>query len=114
MARQLVRPLLDDQGKLTVITLDSQLEEQIYHAMDAQAPATRPVSMQPSYLKRVVDGIRSFMGEHLAIACPTLLCSSPARFHLRRMLEPFLPKLVVLSPNEIPSNVSIQSMGVVR
>jgi flagellar biosynthesis protein FlhA len=44
----------------------------------------------------------------------TLLCSSPARFHLRRLLEPFLPRVVVLSPAEIPVTVMVQSLGVVR
>ncbi|MGH9470201.1 MAG: flagellar biosynthesis protein FlhA [Terriglobia bacterium] len=114
MSRALIRPLLDPQGKLTVMTLDSQLEEQIYHAMEGQAANARPLPVQNSYLKRVVEGLRSLMGEYVSVACPALLCSSPARFHLRRMLEPFLPKLVVLSPGEIPSTVSIQSMGVVR
>jgi flagellar biosynthesis protein FlhA len=44
----------------------------------------------------------------------TLLCSSPARFYLRRLLEPFLPRIVVLSPAEIPPTVSVQSLGTVR
>jgi flagellar biosynthesis protein FlhA len=48
------------------------------------------------------------------MASPVLLCSTPARFHLKRLLEPFLPKLVVLSPNEIPPVVSVQSLGVLR
>jgi flagellar biosynthesis protein FliP len=39
--------------------------------------------------------------------------SSPARFHLRCLLELFLPKLAVLSPAEIPTTIEIQSMGVV-
>ena len=45
---------------------------------------------------------------------PVLLCSTPARFHLRRLLEPFLPKVVVLSPLEIPPMVPVQSVGMVR
>jgi len=43
-----------------------------------------------------------------------LLCSTPARFHLKRLLEPFVPKLVVLSPGEIPAVVPVQSVGTVR
>jgi flagellar biosynthesis protein FlhA len=39
------------------------------------------------------------------------LCSTPARFHLRRLLEPFLPRIVVLSPLEIPPRVPVQSVG---
>jgi flagellar biosynthesis protein FlhA len=42
------------------------------------------------------------------------LCNSPARFHLRRLLEPFMPRLVVLSPAEIPAAVTVQSVGVLR
>jgi len=43
-----------------------------------------------------------------------VLCNSPSRYHLRRLLEPFLPRVVVLSPAEIPVNVSVQALGVVR
>ncbi len=114
LARSLVRPLLNDQGKLTVVTIDPQIEEQIYQAFDPQSGATRSPSVQASFLRRMVDGLRAFMGDQMSVACPTLVCSSPARFHLRRLLEPFLPKLVVLSPAEIPTAVSIQSMGVVH
>lgn len=48
-------------------------------------------------------------GKHVAQAAPALLCSIPARFHLRRLLEPFLPRVVMLSPLEIPPMVPVQS-----
>jgi flagellar biosynthesis protein FlhA len=50
----------------------------------------------------------------VALSSTVLLCNTPVRFHLRRLLEPFIPRIVVLSPAEIPANVSVQSMGVVR
>ena len=53
-------------------------------------------------------------GDQVAQTAPILLCSTPARFHLRRLLEPFLPKVVVLSPLEIPPMIPVQSLGVVR
>jgi hypothetical protein len=36
------------------------------------------------------------------VATPVLLCATPARYYLKRLLEPFLPKVVVLSPLEVP------------
>jgi flagellar biosynthesis protein FlhA len=42
----------------------------------------------------------------------TLLCSSGLRFHLRKLIERFLPQLSVISPNDIPPNVQIVSVGV--
>jgi flagellar biosynthesis protein FlhA len=42
-----------------------------------------------------------------------LLCPSPARYHLRRWLEPFLPKVTVLAPSEIPPEIRVRSVGTV-
>lgn len=114
LGRALVQPLLNEEGKLTVVTIDPQLEEQVYQAFDSQTATSRPTAAQASFLRRILDGLRGFMGEQMALACPALLCTSPARYHLRRLLEPFLPKMTVLSPAEIPNTVTIQSMGVVR
>jgi len=58
--------------------------------------------------------MRRLAGEQVAIATPVLLCSTPARYHLKRLLEPFLPKVVVLSPMEVPPVVEVQSVGVLR
>jgi flagellar biosynthesis protein FlhA len=114
LGRALVRPLLGDDGKLTVVQLDRSIEEQITQAFDPQAATGRTASLEPSFLRRTLDGLRNLVGDQLAMAAPVLLCASPARFHLRRLLEPFLPKLVVLSPAEIPAVIPIQSVGVLR
>ena len=80
------------------------------------APAGRPGQprLQPSLVRRLLEGLRRLAGEQAAVTSPVLLCSTPARFHLKRLLEPFMPKLVVLSPGEIPPAVSVQSVGVLR
>jgi flagellar biosynthesis protein FlhA len=70
--------------------------------------------MEPSLLRRMVDGLRALVGENFAAAPPVLLCASPARFHLRRLLEPVLPKVVVLSPGEIPPRVRVELVGSVQ
>jgi flagellar biosynthesis protein FlhA len=72
------------------------------------------VGLQPSLVRRILEGLRRLAGEQVAVASPVLLCSSLARFHLKRLLEPFVPKLIVLAPAEIPAVVSVQSLGVLR
>ena len=74
----------------------------------------QPSGLQPSFVRRILDGLRQLAGEQVAQTAPVLLCGTPARFHLRRLLEPFLPKVVVLSPLEIPPMVPVQSLGTVR
>jgi flagellar biosynthesis protein FlhA len=114
LGRALVQNLVGEDGKLTVVTVDPGLEEQIYQVFEPQNAANRNSVPPPAFLRRVLDALRALMNDQLTTACPTLLCSSPARFHLRRLLEPFIPKLAVVSPAEIPPTISIQSMGVVR
>jgi flagellar biosynthesis protein FlhA len=113
LGRALVRPLLED-NQLKVVTLDHAIEEELNRAFSASPSATTAAGLQPSLVRRVLEGMRRLAGEQVAVASPVLLCSTPARFHLKRLLEPFLPKLVVLSPGEIPPVVSVQSVGVVR
>jgi flagellar biosynthesis protein FlhA len=114
LGRSLVRPLLADDGKLKVIQVDSSIQERLNQAFDPQSATARQTGSEPSILRRVLEGLKGLAGEHLEFTAPVLLCGSPARFHLRRILEPFLPKLVVLSPAEVPAMVAIESIGVLK
>jgi flagellar biosynthesis protein FlhA len=114
LGRALVQPLLGDDGKLTVIQLDTAVEEQLAQVLDPQAANRPSTALQPSLIRRVVEGMKRLLGEPLSVPSPIVLCASPTRFHLRRLMEPFLPRVVVLSPAEIPAAISIQSLGVVQ
>jgi flagellar biosynthesis protein FlhA len=114
LGRALVPSLVGDDKKLTVVQVDVSVEDQINQAFEPQGSAARLGGLEPALLRRVVDTLRSFVGEQFSASSPVLLCNSPARFHLRRLLEPFLPRLVVLSPAEIPAAVTVQSVGVLR
>jgi flagellar biosynthesis protein FlhA len=112
LGRALVRPLLNEEGSLKVVTVDAALEEELARSFQPQMPSS--TALQPSFVRRVLDCLKRMLGEQVTMATPVLLCGSPARFHLRRLLEPFLPKVVVLSPGEIPAIVQVQSIGTVK
>jgi len=114
LGRALVQPLLGEDGNLRVVTLDSSIEEELNRAFSSPASTTAAAGLQPSLVRRLLEGLRRLAGEQVAVASPVLLCSSPARFHLKRLLEPFVPKLIVLAPGEIPAVVSVQSLGTLR
>ena len=114
LGRALIRPLLDENGKLKVVTLDSAIEEECARST-SQGPQTgMGGALQISVARRVLEGLRAMLGDQVAIAPPVLLCSSPGRFYLRRVLEPFIPKIVVISPSEIPPMTQVMSLGSVR
>ncbi len=114
LGRALVRPLLDERGELKVVTLDRSLEEECARAVNPQQSSSATTALQPNTARKIADGLRSMFGDQIVNAPPVLLCASPGRFHLRRLLEPFFPRISVLSPSEIPPLVAVQSIGALR
>lgn len=119
LGRGLVRPLLDQDGSLRVLTLDQSLESELVHTFDpASAPlllgdGARPSGSPSDYLRKLLDSVKRLTDGGASSALPVLLCPSPARYHLRRWLEPFLPKVTVMAPSEIPPEIRVRSIGTV-
>jgi flagellar biosynthesis protein FlhA len=111
LGRALIRPLLNASGQLKVVTLDRSIEDECSRTSSQHPQLTAGGAMQISVARRVLDGLRSMFGDQIAQAPPVLLCSSPGRFYLKRLLEPFIPKIVVISPSEIPAMTQVQSIG---
>jgi len=114
LGRSLIRPLLNEQGELTVVTLDSAIEDECTRGSNLQPNQLNSTPQQMSLARRVLDGLRTNFGKEIGAAPPILLCSSPGRYYLRRLLEPFLPRIVVISPGEIPALTPVQSVGVLH
>jgi flagellar biosynthesis protein FlhA len=114
LGRTLIRPLLNDKGELRVVTLDPAIEEECTRASNLQSAPSSSSPQQLSLARRVLDSLRINFGKEIAAAPPILLCSSPGRYYLRRLLEPFIPRIVVISPGEIPPLTPVQSVGVLR
>ena len=69
---------------------------------------------QGEYLRRLLESVKRLTGGgHQRWHCPCFLCPSPARYHVRRWLEPFVPKITVLAPVEIPPEIRVRSVGTV-
>jgi flagellar biosynthesis protein FlhA len=114
LGRGLIHPLLDEHGELRVVSLDASIEDECQRAAGLSSQPISAGTSQISVARRVLQGLRNLFGEQILSAPPVLLCSSPGRFHLRRMLEPLLPGVVVISPTEIPPMTPVQSLGIVR
>jgi len=114
LGRALVTPLLDADGGLKVVVLDAQIERELARAVDPQGNHGNPLALQPSFLRMILEGLKRLFGDQVQSAPPILLCGTPVRFYLRRLLEPLLPRVVVLSPGEIPPVIAVQSIGTVK
>ena len=117
LGRRLVRPLLDAEGQLPVLLLDPALEEEIQATVAPEAGqrllAAGAVAGAP-LVRRLADSVRSLIGSIPSAVPPVLLVSSPARYFVKRWLEPFLPRLAVVAAGEIPPDVRLRPLGTVR
>jgi len=119
LGRGLVHPLLDSEGGLKVLVMEPGLESELLHTFDGQGSGlllgngARHAGMPGDFLKRLVESVKRLTGGATTSALPVLLCPSPARYHVRRWLEPFVPKVTVLAPAEIPADVRVRSVGTV-
>jgi flagellar biosynthesis protein FlhA len=114
LGRALVQPLLSEGRKLKVLTLDPRIEQELQRQIEPQAPGEKTAGGVAAPLRQILDGMQKLVSDKVVLGSSILLCNSPSRYHLRRLLEPFLPRIVVLSPGEIPPTVSVQALGVVR
>jgi flagellar biosynthesis protein FlhA len=117
LGRRLIQPLLDSEGQLPVLLLDPGLEEEILGVLSPEA-AQRilPAAGAPGtpIVRRLADSLRLLIGAASGAAPPVLLCPSPARYHVRRWLEPILPRLAVVAAGEIPAEIRLRPVGTVR
>jgi flagellar biosynthesis protein FlhA len=117
LGRRLVRPLLDGDGQLPVLLLDSALEEEILHTVSPEStPRMLTANGTPAVplVRRLADSLRQLIGNTSAAALPVLLCPSPARYHVKRWLEPVFPRLSVIAASEVPPEIRLRPVGTVR
>ena len=116
MGRRLIRPLLDGEGQLPVLLLDPTLEEEILSTL-APETGNRLLTSGSSgipVVRRLADSVRQLIGAASAAALPVLLVPGPARYYVKRWLEPVLPRLAVVAAGEIPPEVRLRPVGTVR
>jgi flagellar biosynthesis protein FlhA len=117
LGRRLIRPLLDGGGQLPVLLLDPALEEEILSSLSPET-GQRLLASQANpgtpLVRRLTDSVRQLIGANSAAVLPVLLCPSPARYHVKRWLEPVVPRLAVVAAGEIPPEIRLRPAGTVR
>jgi flagellar biosynthesis protein FlhA len=117
LGRRLVQPLLDAEGQLPVLLLEPGLEDEILATVSPErSPRLPTAAATPAtpLLRRLADPLKVLIGSASSAASPVLLCPSPARYHVRRWLEPLYPRLTVVSAAEVPPEVRLRTVGMLR
>jgi flagellar biosynthesis protein FlhA len=103
-----------DKGRAEVVTLDPELEQAILRSVQRTEQGTY-LALDPETIQRIHASLRTQLEKLTALGRQTIvLCSPIVRLYFRRLIEKTLPKLTVLSYNELDSGVEVESVGTVN
>ncbi|MFT7670790.1 MAG: flagellar biosynthesis protein FlhA [Planctomycetota bacterium] len=115
LGRVLCEALTDSEGTLHAVTLDPEVENRIANAVGGGGTDMEAGAVSPAYLQRLMEAI----GESIALAAQgghdvVLLVRSNVRRFLNELVRSSLPKVSVLSYNEVVPARSVETAAVVR
>jgi flagellar biosynthesis protein FlhA len=114
LARSIVKPYMDAEGTLAVVTLDPQIDRTIQESI-RQAEGGAYLSLNPLVAQQLVAGIHKAADDAVvAEGQPVLLVSPLARPHLAQLASRFLPHVPVISQAELPADIKVRAVGNVR
>jgi flagellar biosynthesis protein FlhA len=108
LKRAITKSFIPD-GKARVITLNPDTEKVISSSL-RQSDKGVGMAMEPSQIQLLLAGLKKGIDHFLSLGIAPILITSPQiRKHVKNLSAQVYPELVVLSYNELESNVEIFS-----
>ena len=113
LGRSIVKQYETTEGVLPLITIDQKIEDILREGIQ-KADHGSYLSLEPNLAQKILMSINQTLDRmSQANYQPIILCSPTIRRHLKKLLDRFLPQVVVLSHNELTGQAKIQSLGTV-
>jgi flagellar biosynthesis protein FlhA len=113
LARHITRPYQDENGKLMVLMLDREIEEMIMRHTRSSDQGVA-LTLDPESAQRILKAIEVAIDQWgMVMGTPVLTCLPAVRIPLRKLTEKFFPQLALLSHNEIPPAVPVETLALV-
>jgi len=114
LARTICKNLIDEKKVIRIIAIEPQLEKLIAENIQKSFQGSYP-ALDPDTTKRIFESIkRNVETNTFNNGQPVILCSPRIRPAFRRLTEIVFTDVTVLSMNEIPTDIQIETIGVVQ
>ncbi|MBI2919484.1 MAG: flagellar biosynthesis protein FlhA [Planctomycetes bacterium] len=114
LARSISQSVLAHDGRLHVVTVDPRLEDLLKGATERSDLGSH-LTLAPKTIGRLVEAlareIEKLVGRGFT---PVILCSPQVRLQVKRITEQLQPGIAVLSYNEVPKDMKVESHGLVQ
>ncbi len=97
----------------SVVTLDPKIEQEIMGSVK-QTEQGAYLTLDPERTKKIVSSVETEIKKLEELGKNPIIITSPiVRVYFRRLTEDYIKDLIVISYNEVDSNVELQSVGMV-
>ncbi len=102
-----------DAGQLKVITLDAQLENTIMAAVKKMDGGSY-LALEPNVIQSIVSASSTQLETVRDLVQNVIVLTSPiVRVYFKKLIDQFYPRIIVLSFNEIDTDIQIQALGTI-
>jgi len=114
LSRAIISPYTGKDGVLPLITMAQEVEDLIMKGIQKTEHGSY-LSLDPKAADPIIRSLKEEAEKAMAKNIQPVVLTSPAiRRHLRKMVEYFIPSLVVLSHSELLSDMKFRSIGEVN
>jgi flagellar biosynthesis protein FlhA len=114
LSRSITKQYVTEAGELMVVNLSHALERRLVEAID-RSDRGEVLAIDPQMAQRIIQRMAVQLEKFVPLnQQPIVLCSAQIRLHFKKLVDRFIPNMVVLSYDEIMANVKIQSLGMVE
>lgn len=113
LKRAISRKYFPANETTSVVTLDPKLEKEIMSSVK-QTEQGAYLTLDPEKTKAIMSSVEAEVGKLENLGKNPVIITSPiVRMYFKRLTEDYFKDLIVVSYNEIESNVELQSVGMV-
>jgi flagellar biosynthesis protein FlhA len=97
----------------SVVTLDPKVEQEIMSSVK-QTEGGAYLTLDPEKTKKIMSSVETEVGKLESLGKNAIVITSPiVRMYFKKLTEDYFKDLIVVSYNEVESNVELQSVGMV-
>ncbi len=114
LGRSIVRRYLSPDNQLFVVSLDRAVEDLLVSGLQQHEDGQTSLNIDPQLAQQLLNNIAESMRAFDSTGTvPVLMCGSRLRSDLKRIVNRFIPGLVVLAFDEIPQDVQTKNISIV-
>lgn len=114
LGRGIIKKYLTPDNQLVMVSLDRATEDVLIDGQIYGEDGSTSLKLEPTQVQKLLSNLaESMRGFDRHGPIPILLCGPLIRWELRKLISRYIPGLIVLAYDEIPSDVQTRSIGTV-